>query len=346
MNYMKICWFGNFDPHYSRNKILIDGLRENGVTVLECGDTRKGLRPYWSLFKRLRQLHNEYDYIVCAYPVHLSIFLALFQKKPIIADAFESFYDTAVFDRKKYGRYHPFALGLLLIDVLTVKLAYKVITDTQEHKDYFSKWRNPKDIFVISVGAHSQEFYPTQLKRRDDQYLVQFHGSYNTLQGIEKIVGAANILKTNASIQFRFIGTGQQYERIQKLVTSYKLKNITFIPWLTIPELNTALNEADIVLGIFGDTEKTDRVVPNKLFQGLAVCKPVITKDTESVRRLFDEQDLVLVPNTDEAIAAAILKLKDNPVWCHQLAQNGKLQIEKSYREIHLAKILIDLLSL
>lgn len=341
---MKICWFGNYDDEYSRNKILIDGLKQNGVTVIECGDKRKGLRPYWSLFTRLRKLRNEFDYIVCAYPVHLSIFVAMFQKRPIIADAFESLYDTAVFDRKKYGRYHPLALGLLIIDILTVKIAHKVITDTQEHKDYFSKWRNPKDIFVIPVGTHSQEFYPTHTEKKNNHYLVQFHGSYNTLQGIEKIVDAAKILTDDTSIHFRFIGTGQQYDRIRQLVSLYNLTNITFIPWLAIPELNTSLNEADIVLGIFGDTKKTNRVVPNKLFQGLAVRKPVITKDTVAIRRLFTEDELSLVENTGASIAEAILRLKNDPQLSNRLATNGYNKIVERYTEKVLARQFLDIL--
>jgi glycosyltransferase involved in cell wall biosynthesis len=102
------------------------------------------------------------------------------------------------------------------------------------------------------------------------------------------------------------------------------------------------LSEADVIFGVFGDSEKTNRVIPNKIFQGLAIGKPVITKDTGSVRALFSDDDLVLVENTPQAIAAAIVKLKNDPAWQQRLAENGKKKIAMSYREKEIAKILID----
>ncbi len=33
---MKVCYWGTYDKGYLRNKILITGLRENGVEVVEC----------------------------------------------------------------------------------------------------------------------------------------------------------------------------------------------------------------------------------------------------------------------------------------------------------------------
>ena len=175
-----------------------------------------------------------------------------------------------------------------------------------------------------------------------EQFLVQFHGGYIPLQGIDKIVEAARILKDDQSIHFRLIGGGQQYDEIAARITEYQLTNVTLIPWQTVPSLNGMLSEADVIFGVFGESAKTNRVIPNKIFQGLAVGKPVITKDTGSVRALFSDDDLVLIENTPQAIAAAIVKLKDNPTWRQQLSQNGKMKIAASYREAQIAKILVD----
>ena len=33
---MKICYFGTYDPIYTRNRLMIQGLKENNVEVVEC----------------------------------------------------------------------------------------------------------------------------------------------------------------------------------------------------------------------------------------------------------------------------------------------------------------------
>lgn len=330
---MRVCWFGIYDKEYSRNKILIDGLESNGVTVVECNYQGKGILKYISLFKRLRVLNNEYDYLYCAFPVHVSILIAFFfQKKPIVVDAFFSKYEAVILDRKVYSKYHPKALVFIVLDALMVFLADEIIVDTKEHKKYFSKWRDAKYIHVIPVGVHTKEFFPQKNKKQRSDFLVQFHGSYIPLQGIHAIVEAALILNTEKNIQFRFIGNGQEYEKIRKLVSEYNL-NVEFLPWLSIAELNTRLNEADIILGIFGDTEKTNRVVPNKLYQGLAVCKPVITKDTKAVRERFTSNQIFMIENSPEKLAESILFLYKNSQFRLDLAECGYLKIVDEFTE-------------
>jgi len=39
---MTICYFGDYNSNYSRNRVIIKGLKENGVNVLECNVGEKG----------------------------------------------------------------------------------------------------------------------------------------------------------------------------------------------------------------------------------------------------------------------------------------------------------------
>ncbi len=38
------CFLGNYNSEYSRNRVLIRGLEENGVTVFQCNDENKGIK--------------------------------------------------------------------------------------------------------------------------------------------------------------------------------------------------------------------------------------------------------------------------------------------------------------
>ena len=71
--------------------------------------------------------------------------------------------------------------------------------------------------------------------------------------------------------------------------------------------------QADICLGIFGATDKARRVVPNKVYQTLALGKAVITAETPAVCEVFTSgEEMVTVPPGDpELLAGAIRALAE-----------------------------------
>src|SRR3989344_6336412 len=98
---MRILYFGSYDPNYARNRVLIDGLRQNNVEVIECRDDSPGIRKFINLFKKHRQLKNQYDVMVVGFLGQQIVpFAKLITRKPIIFDSFLSLYDSNVFDRK------------------------------------------------------------------------------------------------------------------------------------------------------------------------------------------------------------------------------------------------------
>ena len=88
--------------------------------------------------------------------------------------------------------------------------------------------------------------------------------------------------------------------------------------------LRLEIAKSDIVMGLFGNTPKTPLVIPNKVYEALAMRKPVITADTPAIRELFDDNDMFLVPAADpKELARAVLELKNNQDLMTKLAENG-----------------------
>lgn len=343
---MKICFFGIYDPAYSRNNIILSGLKKAGVDVVECKADWRDPRRYLKLWKSLRALKNQYDCVYVAYPSPVATIVArLASRKVIISDAFYSMYDAVVIDRREIPFWRPRAVKLLLLDWLGVMLAHIVIADTEEHKKYWSLWFgvNKNKIHALYLGFNDEIFYPMPAVQKD-YFLVHFHGYYIPVQGVEKIIEAARLCLNNQKIRFRLVGSGQDSEKVRKLADKYKLDNIEFIGRVSLVELNTYMAEADVVLGIFGDTPKAERVIPNKVYEGLAIRRPVITMDTPAVREIFSDSEIVLVKNDPNSIAQAILKLSDDKKLHEQLSKSGYEKVCE-YRPIAVAKSLIGIVS-
>ncbi|MCA9367048.1 glycosyltransferase [Candidatus Kaiserbacteria bacterium] len=326
---MKVCWFGCYDSDYARNQILLHGLRLNGVDVIECNETSIGWRRYPRLIKKLHELKNQYDIIYCAFPAGYFVTIAwLFQKKPIVVDAFFPMHDAYVHDRKVVSKWSLYALWLSVVDRLTVSLADRVIVDTKQHALYWKRIVPKQHYELIPVGAETRIYHQIDLADKHEGIIVTFHGTYIPLQGVPNLIEVTKLLKSDDKIKFRFIGPKALHAAIVEQLGSNP-KNIELLPWLSQTELNQRLNESDIILGIFGQSEKAKRVIPNKVFQGIAVKKPIITMDSPAIREVFSEKDVMLVGNKSEEIAAAIKELSHNSELCAKLANSAYEKLQK-----------------
>ncbi len=344
---MTVLYFGTYDPDYSRNRVLINGLKQNGVKVIECRDNSPGFRKFINLYRKHRQLKDRYDIMIVGFLGQQIVpFAKLISRKPIIFDAFLSLYDSNVFDRKTVRKGSLRSFYYWILDWLSMRLADVVLFDTDQHIKYASGefGINRNKFRRIWIGASDNVFYPHTItgesevpkgnhsfdvgvypmpKSNSEKFLVVFHGSFIPLQGIEYILKAAKICEKDG-INFLIIGDGQEKKKMIRLSNELGLKNVEFVGFMSQEWIREKIAQADVCLGIFGDTKKTQRVIPNKVYECLAMKKPVITADTPAIRELFNEEDMMLVKTANpDSLADAILRLKKNSELMNKLAFDG-----------------------
>lgn len=324
---MTICYFGIYNPGYSRNKILISGLRQNDVEVIECRTDKRGILKYFDLIRKHWSIRKGYDLMVVGYPGFQSVILArLLTSKPIIFDAFLSMYDSMVLDRKQVSANSLRARYYWWLDKISALVTDLVLIDTVEHKSYLSDefGVSDKKVEVVYIGADTDIFYPTSERAVDNIFRVLFFGTFIPLQGIEYILRAAKLLENERDIAFEIIGDGQEKIKMVKLAEELKCRNLVFRDFYPQSELRSKIISADICLGIFGNTEKAKRVIPNKVYECLAMKKLVITADTPAMREIFDEKEVIFTKIADEnSIAEAILLIKGQPKLAMEISENG-----------------------
>jgi len=347
---MKVCYFGDYNPEYSRNRVLLRGLVLNGIEVIECRTNLKGEYAKKELISKFKKINNDFDYLIVGYSdSRFSVPLVKsLTNKPVIWDAFYSLYDSWVYDKKLRSPFSLRAVYYWFLDYRSCRLADLVLVDTQQHVNYFRKvfFVPKKKINFLLVGTDETIFFPRNTKKKSNDFIVFFLGKFIPLQGVQYIIKAAAILQSNKDIKFQIIGRGQTYKDIKKLVDKLKVKNIEFIDPISYNDIPGFIEKADICLGIFGDTNKTTKVIPNKVYEAAAMAKPIITADTHAIHELFVDKENILLcrRSNSEDLAEKILLLKNDAQLRQKIADGSfKAYNEKANTEligINLIKIL------
>jgi len=351
---VKVLYFGTYSvgPGYPRNTVLIESLREVGVEVTECrvplfrgpadkiaavagvfGAARTAIRAAiaWTRLTVGFFTAGPRDAVVVGYTGHLDIFLAralsLFRRRPVVLDAFLSPYDTIVGDRKIHLADSWKARALKRFERVSLRIADLVLTDTVAGADYLhDTFGVPREkLAALPVGSlvhqpveatvpaapEAPEWTPTE---DTPPFEAIFVGSFVPLQGVPYILAAA---ESAPDLIFRIVGDGPDGPRAEEEIRERRMRNVVlerrFVPR---DELNAKLAAADAVLGVFGAGPKTARVIPCKVYDGLAAGLPVVTARTPAACELMtDGQDALLVDVEDpDSLVAALRRLRDEPL--------------------------------
>src|ERR1051325_9665477 len=177
---------------------------------------------------------------------------------------------------------------------------------------------------VCFVGAEERLFQPGWAP--EEPFTCLFVGKLIPLQGVETIVAAAR----DADLPFRIVGSGP----LEPLLRD-RPPNVEHIPWVDYEQLPSELHRAGCALGIFGTSDKAQRVIPNKAFQALACETPLVTANTAAARELLvDAESALLVPPGDpHALAAALQRLADDRGFARKIGEGGRAAFEKHASE-------------
>ena len=332
---------------YSRNDIIVRGLEANGFQILRCVSSGKSpLRYVKALVKFARNVRSA-DIVFIGFRGHEIVPLVrLVTDKPIVFDAFFSIYDTLCNDRAVFRANSIIGWLLFLVDRISCLSSDLVLLDTEEHIKYFvTKFNLPRNIFArIPIGADDTVFYPSRTARQRKEgkhiFSILFHGTFIPLQGVDYIVRAAENLGN--WLHFTFVGSGQTYRQIVTLAERMRLSNATFVGRVSYESVPKWIAQSDLCLGIFGDSEKAGRVIPNKVYEAMAMKKPIVTSRTRATSELLAHcrNAFLCEPANPESIVNAIEVLSDSPYLRHRISAGAYLTYRTKSCPIKIGRLL------
>lgn len=335
---MKVCFFGTYESgHYTI--ILKNILESQGIEVVECQvDVKRFsslISGYWRLFLKNRNL--TYDVMIIPWRGIISFPLAkIISKGPIIHFPFLSIHDVLVLERKKIKSNSFKAKFVFFVDKMACNLADMVIMDSDSHLEHFLKKFNLKrrKLRTLFLGTDETNFFPQKLEKKESKFIVLYFGSFVPPHGIDFILKAANLLKNEHDIVFRFCGDGYLKKDLEKMAKSLELSNVEFLGYVPLEILQENIRNCDVCLGGFGNSEKAKNATFLKTYSILASQRALITMDCNGMRSIYgvNNKNCIMISNSNpKNLSDAILSLKQNPTKVKELAIEGRKTYEKYF---------------
>jgi glycosyltransferase involved in cell wall biosynthesis len=97
---------------------------------------------------------------------------------------------------------------------------------------------------------------------------------------------------------------------------------------------------SDICLGTFGDTLQASLTNNNKIFEGFAMKKPIISGDSPAIPDILRYGNCIYLceRGNPKALAEAILTLKNDNDLCDQLGENGYRVLHEHFDVAHIGE--------
>jgi glycosyltransferase involved in cell wall biosynthesis len=351
-NPLRVCYFGTYRAGYTRNQIILKGLQaQPDVAVHVCHATLwQGIEDrvaqasggwrnprFWQrvagAYRQLARAHRaapEYNVMLIGYPGQFDAFLgrrlAHGRGRPVALDILMSLHLVA--EERGLVAAHP-TTGRLLFQLERAGLRQPdlLIAENAEYGGYIAeKYRLPAERFrYVPHGADETVFHPRPLRPPADRFRVTYHGGYLPSHGMDAILGAAALLRKEPDICFEFFGSGPEKERIVRQASAWGLPNVIFHGYVSQDELLDALAGAHVCMGVVGVTRQARFTIQNKVWEGLAMGRPVISGDSPTIRAaLADRREIYLIErDSPEALAKALLELRADPALRESIAAAG-----------------------
>src|SRR4030042_2538270 len=154
----------------------------------------------------------------------------------------------------------------------------------------------------------------------DDLKLILFAGTPWPPKGLEDILQALRLIKSD-SVKLLIMGERNYYFEKLKKMGGDAVIDIAPQPHLTMPEF---LALADTVLLPQRKTVLAEAQIPGKVFEAMAMSKPIIATKISDLPEILDGCGLIVEPENNEQLAEAIKYVFDNPEEANEMGRKAR----------------------
>jgi len=214
-----------------------------------------------------------------------------------------------------------------------------VLTPVEEGRDHYTEdcGADPDRVHVVGNTVDLSAFDLDPEPADVDGFVVSYVGSFGPHRGLETLVDAMPALaRAVPDARLLLVGSGSdRYERglRERVAERGVADRVTFTGWVEFEAVPGYVAASDVCAVPHRRTEHTETTVPHKLFQYMALARPVLVTDVGPLGRIVREADcgVVVADGDGEGAAEALAGLAGDPERARRLGENGQRAVDARF---------------
>lgn len=223
--------------------------------------------------------------------------------------------------------------------IVSVTNAFKKhIVERGGHNDNVYVIRNGVD---LGFFAHlpSDQSYAKSLGV-EGKFVASYVGTHGMAHGLDTIIEAAELLRDREDIVLLMAGDGAERERLQQAVEDRQLKNVKMLGQLPKEDMPKLWSISGASLVLLRKLDLFLTVIPSKIFESMAMKKPIIMGVQGESREIIEQagSGLCIEPENAQELADSVKELADSEALCQQLGESGYEHVKAHFDRSVLAQ--------
>jgi glycosyltransferase involved in cell wall biosynthesis len=199
----------------------------------------------------------------------------------------------------------------------------------------------PEKVFLVSNGVDTETFRPLpQAEARAEvgwdanSFILLHAGAVALAHGLTMLLDAAEHLRLYSDIRLVILGEGTAKAALVAEAERRKLPNVVFLGGQPHERLPVFIAAADACLASVLKTPLFEGTVPVKAYEAMACARPLVLAADGEARYLMAERAgaaIYVEPGDSQALAQAVLQLREQPELAQQLGQRGRAYVKAHF---------------
>jgi glycosyltransferase involved in cell wall biosynthesis len=204
--------------------------------------------------------------------------------------------------------------------------------------------KNGVDLSVFKSAPRDEGFLAAN--GLQGRFVASYVGTHGMAHGLEVILEAAQLLRGRPDIGFLLVGDGADRRRLLAKRDEMGLKNVVMLELQGRDRMPAIWSATDASLIVLRDKPVFRTVIPSKMFETMAMKKPIILGVAGESRQIVEEAGagLCIPPEDSRALADAVRKLADDSALAARLGDNGYRYVTQNHDRVVLARFFNALL--
>ena len=166
----------------------------------------------------------------------------------------------------------------------------------------------------------------------DQKFVVAYIGAHGVSHGLRAVMEAARRC-SDERVVFLFVGDGGEKRALEKYRSENNLDNVTMLASQPPKLIREFYSLADVCLVPLRNIPLFEAFIPSKMFEIMAVGRPIIGSLGGEAKRILERSGaaLVVAPESPDELLAAIATLAQSPERRAAMAAAGRLFSAANY---------------